>query len=163
MLPQQEAAALAALALKIGLDESALRMIKPQEAADLANLAHQQASSEAKTRLLPGQERLAQKGIEFQSAFLDEAGRGVDAKGWMDEAQAGVQHGYKLASKALRKDISSFGLDPGAGRYASQNRATRMDEATGVAGARTGAQRAAEAEDFRRKQVASTGLTIPKI
>ena len=188
VLPQQEQAQLSGLALKIGISESQLRTLPAQEAANLAELAHQKASSEMQTRmipysesatrsgleyqtglntarseLLPGQKNLAQKGLNFQSSFLDEAAKGVDTKGWMDEAQAGVQHSYKLANNAIRKDISSYGLDPSAGRYASQNRAMRMSEASGVSGARTAALRAAEKEGYERKKRAGEGFKIPAI
>lgn len=187
LLPAQEDAALKELAYKAGLSESQLRLLGPQEATALAQLAYAQESAESGRRILPAEERAALAGLQYQtglsqtrygllsgqgalarqqmaaqSDFIREAQKGVDAGQWANQAQAGVQHAYKLAGEAIKKDIGSYGLDPSAGRYASQRREMEMGQAAGVAGARTEAQRAAESENLRRKQM-TTGLIIPTI
>lgn len=102
------------------------------------------AQSKAGLQITPLRTKLAK-------TFLKDVNAGIDVNDRMDRAQAGVQHGFQLANEGQRMDISSYGLDPSAGRYASQNRATEMSLATGVAGARTLAKNVAEEEDFSRK------------
>lgn len=123
-------------------------------------------STEASTGLIPYQTE-ATKQKSLLAGETAEAARAIvpgyyenmdiDERKWMDEAQAGVQHGFKLANEAARRDIASYGLDPGAGRYTSVNRERTLAEATGIAGARTAAERQAEEEEFRRK---TEGLQI---
>lgn len=108
------------------------------------------AQSKAGLQIVPLRTNLAK-------TFLKDVNAGIDVNDRMDRAQADVQHGFQLANEAQRKDISSYGLDPSAGRYASQNRATEMAQAAGVAGARTKARTNAETEDFERKKA---GLQI---
>ena len=95
--------------------------------------------------------------LDLYNNYIGDIDKGIDVNARMDQAQAGVQHGFKNANRAARMDISSYGLDPGAGRYESQNRESAMTEATAVAGARTDAKNYAEQEDFQRKTV---GLQI---
>jgi len=163
MLGPQEEAELAELSYKKQLMESQGRLLPEEEATRLAELNYQKSLSTSRSELLPEQTALAKKGLKFQSAFLDEAGKGVDSQKWMDQAQAGVQHGYKLARESMKKDVGSYGLDPSSGRYTSTNRGLALGEAAGIAGARTSAQRAAEQEDFERKRTAAGGLNIPSI
>lgn len=116
------------------------------------------ATADASKSLIPLQTSTAKAGLQFKKdqanmgrGFIKDIAKGIDVEGRMDEAQADVQHGFQLANEGQRMDIASYGLDPSAGRYASQNRATEMSLASGVAGARTLAKNVAEAEDFERK------------
>lgn len=104
----------------------------------------------AARKLLPGLTAL-------KESTLADINKGIDVNKRMDEAQAGVQHGFKLANEASRRDIASYGLDPSSGRYASQNRGTALAEATGISGARTQAKNTAEEEAFKRK---ITGIQV---
>jgi hypothetical protein len=163
LLGLQTSAEKASLGLSEAQATAGVELLPYQTEATKAGLQLSTAQSGARAALLPGQQALAEKGIQAQSSFIDEASKGVNTTDWMNQAQAGVQHGFKLGNEQLRRDISSYGLDPSSGRYASQNRTMQTAEAAGVAGARTAAQRAGEAEDFRRKQVAAQGLTIPSV
>ena len=112
---------------------------------------------ESNQSLLGLQTDAQKKRLELYGTYIGDINKGIDVNARMDEAQAGVQHGFKNANKAARMDISSYGLDPSSGRYKSQNRESAMTEATAVAGARTDAKNYAELEDFQRKTV---GLQI---
>jgi len=163
LIPAQTEAAQTGYEYTTGANRAATGLLPYQTEAQRTGYEYTTGLNTARSGLLPAQSNLAKRQIGAQTSFIEEAQKGVDAKGWMNEAQAGVQHGYKLANEALRKDISSYGLDPGSARYASQNRDLRMREGADIAGARTVAQRAAEQEDFNRKRAAATGLTIPSI
>jgi hypothetical protein len=112
---------------------------------------------EANQSLLGLQTGAQKKRLNLYNTYVDDVNEGIDVNARMDQAQAGVQHGFKNANRAARMDIASYGLDPGSGRYAGLNRETAMAEATGVAGARTAAKNYAETEDFARK---TTGLQV---
>jgi hypothetical protein len=112
---------------------------------------------ESNQSLLGLQTGAQKKRLDLYGTHIDDINKGIDVGSRMDEAQAGVQHGFKNANKAGRMDIASYGLDPGSGRYASSNRERGIAEATGVAAARTGAKNFAEREDFDRR---TSGLTL---
>lgn len=119
------------------------------------NLAGQQA--DAMSSLLPQQTEVQKKKLGLASTFLSDIDKGINVGERMDQAQASVQHGFKNANETMRRDISSYGLDPSSGRYASQARGMELAQASGIAGARTTAKNTAEAEDFERKK---TGLQL---
>lgn len=106
--------------------------------------------------------KTVRKAYKFGRDFMDELQEGVSSQEWANEAQAGVQHGFKNMEASRAKDLQSYGLDPSAGRYAGLRRETEQNQALGIAAARTTATRAAEEEDLRRKaaalEIASTGL-----
>jgi hypothetical protein len=112
---------------------------------------------ESNQSLLGLQTGAQKKRLELYGTHIDKINKGIDVGSRMDEAQAGVQHGFKNANRAGRMDIASYGLDPGSGRYASSNRDRGIAEASGVAAARTGAKNFAEQEDFDRR---TSGLTL---
>ena len=118
--------------------------------AQTSELEYLQNVLNAKQETLEGE-------TEVRKGFLDSVNKEIDVGERMDEAQAGVQHGFKLADKERTMDLQSFGLDPSSGRYASTDRAISIAKSTGIAGARTAAKNQAEDEDFRRK---STGLQL---
>ena len=112
---------------------------------------------ESNQSLLGLQTGAQKKRLDLYNTYVGDINKGIDVNARMDEAQAGVQHGFKNANKAARMDIESYGLDPSSGRYTSSNRERAMTEASGVAAARTAAKNYAETEDFQRKTV---GLQI---
>lgn len=96
---------------------------------------------------------------EVAKSFLADSMKGLDVGEQMDLAQANVQHGFKLADAAERKNLGQYGLDPGSGRFTSMNRERALAEAAGISGARTKASQDTERENFARK-MAGTGLNI---
>lgn len=106
----------------------------------------------AQRELLPLQTGVSKQRLGLASTFLEDVNKGIDVNSRMNEAQAGVQHGFKNARRAADINTFSYGLDPSSGRFASSNRDLQLAEAGGIAGARTGAKNQAEQEDFERKK-----------
>lgn len=106
---------------------------------------------DANQDLLGLQTHVSKQQLQLKSTLLDDINNGINIGERMDQAQAGVQHGFKLARKASDMNLASYGLDPNSGKFASANRGLALSEATGIAGARTQAKTAAETEDFNRK------------
>jgi hypothetical protein len=125
--------------------------------AQTSEMQYLQNLVESNQSLLGLQTGAQKKRLDLYNTYVGDINKGIDVGSRMDEAQAGVQHGFKNANKAGRMDIASYGLDPGAGRYASSNRERGIAEASGVAAARTSAKNYAEQEDFQKKTV---GLQI---
>lgn len=136
------------LGLQTSTSKKELELALATATANKSLIPYQTEAAKQQAKLSSTQDKL-KTGLS-KTLFAD-INKGIDVEGRMNEAQADVQHGFQLAGEAMRKDISSYGLDPSAGRYASQNRATEMAQATGIAGARTLAKNTAEEEDFSRK------------
>lgn len=143
--------------LSSGQLQSQLNLLPQQEkvASETLGLTSEQIAAQRK--LLPAQTAAQESRLGLYNTTLADINKGIDVTGRMDQAGAEAQHAYKNADTARRIEISSFGLDPSAGRYASQNRAAGLAEAGAVAGARTAAKNQAETEDFQRK---TTGLQL---
>ena len=125
--------------------------------AQTSEMEYLQNLVESNQSLLGLQTGAQKKRLDLYNTYVGDINKGIDVGARMDEAQAGVQHGFKNANRAGRMDIASYGLDPGAGRYTSSNRERGIAEASGVAAARTSAKNLAEQEDFQKKTV---GLQI---
>ena len=110
------------------------------------------AGLEEEARLIPERAKAQHQRLGLVTSFMDDAMDGVDVGERMDLAQAGVQHGFKNARATTAKNISSYGLDPSSGMFASQNRGRELAEASNIAGARTKARVGAEDENFQRKR-----------
>jgi hypothetical protein len=87
--------------------------------------------------------------------FYDEAANGVDEEERADQAQAEVEHSFKMADDIARRDASRMGLDMNDSSVLDRIQSTSLDRARGVAGARTGARTQAEAENFGRLYTAA--------
>lgn len=125
--------------------------------AQTSEMRYLQNLVEANQSLLGLKTGAQKKRLDLYNTYMGDINKGIDVGARMDQAQAGVQHGFKNANRAARMDIASYGLDPSSGRYASSNRARSMAEGAGIAGARTTAKNLAEQEDFQRKTI---GLQI---
>ena len=121
------------------------------DAGNVSEMDYLQNVVEANQDLLGLQTDTTKKQLELKSGLLDKINEGVNIGERMDEAQAGVQHGFKLAQKAADMNVASYGMDPNSGKFASSNRGLALGEATAIAGARTQAKNYGEAEDFNRK------------
>jgi hypothetical protein len=108
---------------------------------------------------LQAQQQLGGFKKDVAESFLKESMEGLDVGEQMDSAQANVQHGFKLADRAQRKNLSQYGLDPSSGRFTSMNRDRALSEAEGIAGARSKAKQETERENYLRKR-AGAGLQI---
>jgi hypothetical protein len=115
-------------------------------------LGLQSAQIGAQQELLPIATGVAKQRYGLATTFLNDINKGIDVNSRMNQAQAGVQHGFTLARKANERNISSYGLDPNSSLFAAGNRELALKEASGISGARTQAQIDAEREDFARKQ-----------
>lgn len=109
---------------------------------------------ESEKSLIPERTKAQTQRLGLATNFMREAEQGIDIEGRMDRAQAEVQHGFKNANRAIAKNISSYGLDPSSGMFASQNRARELAEGAAIAGARTKAKTTGETEQFERKRQA---------
>lgn len=90
-----------------------------------------------------------------RTKFYDEALTGVDIGKRMDEAQASVEHGFKLSGQSARREAMSYGgLDPG--KIASISSGINLEKAKTIAGARTTAKTLGEDEEFNRLRTAMT-------
>lgn len=84
-----------------------------------------------------------------RSAFYDETMEGIDIGKRMDEAQASVEHGFKLSGESARREAMSYGgLDPG--KIALISSGMNLEKAKAIAGARTSAKILGEDEQFNR-------------
>jgi len=142
---------------------SQLQLLPKETGLTLAQIKAQRHLLPYQTGLEKDRLRAQREALPLKSALykttMEDINKGIDVDERMDQAQASVQHAFKNTNETNRMDIASYGLDPTSGRYASQNRAARLAESAGIAGARTEAQNYAEQEDFSRK-VTGLGLQI---
>jgi hypothetical protein len=90
-----------------------------------------------------------------RSEFYNQALEGVDIGRRMSEAQADVEHGFKLSGESARREAMSYGgLDPT--KIASISTGMNLEKAKAIAGARTSAKTLAEDEQFNRLRSAMT-------
>jgi len=150
------------LGLETDVSESELELAGATAEASTSLIPYQTEASKQAALLSSGQSEaslsLLPQVTALKSDYLTDVSEGTDIGEAMDQAQASVQHGYKLANEASRMDISSYGLDPSSGKYTSSNRDIAMSEAADIAGARTAAKEEAEDTDFDR-QTTALGLT----
>jgi len=148
------------------LIEANQAMLGQRSGTERAELAYQQGLAEANRGLLPQRTELESAQLSdtltglrerapIRSEFYNQALTGIDAGKRMDEAQAEVEHGFKLSGESARREAMSYGgLDPS--KIASISTGMNLEKAKAIAGARTGAKTTAEDEQFSRLRSAMT-------
>jgi hypothetical protein len=124
------------------------------------------AEIDSRMTLLPGQTALAGKQIEaetallpaktdVQGAYYTAALEGPNKTTRQNEAQAGVEHGFKGAAGTLTRNLGRYGIDPTSGAAINAHGTMAIEKAKGIAGARNQAGNQVDDEKFRRLETAT--------
>lgn len=158
LLPDMTKATRAQLGYNAAAAKENEALLPTMTEATRAQLGYNTAAANANTELLPGAVTLTKAQYEgltpIAKRYYDETGKGIDVGRRMDEAGNEVVSAMKLGESMRRREASRYGIDPGSTAFGNSVNKAALETARGVAGARTGARRLAEDENYNRLGVA---------